>query len=145
MKVTITLELDLRTPEGLKVYNAISESQVAAMQTPEPMTPKKARKKVQDDVAHTETADTPEEAQKDAPATSVTQQAPVQVAAISEMGNVDAEPTHSISQVRALLGTKVDDHRAAIKAKLSELGAPSVTLLQPCRYDEMYAFLETLE
>ena len=50
----------------------------------------------------------------------------------------------TIEDVRAELAKKVNDHRAAIKNKLCELGAPSVTKLDPSKYDEMYNFLAAL-
>lgn len=49
-----------------------------------------------------------------------------------------------IDQVRKALAEKVNGHRAAIKAKLEELGAPSVTKLDPAKYEEMYDFLTQL-
>lgn len=57
-----------------------------------------------------------------------------------------AQPTSTISieSVRAVLATKVNDHREAIKNKLNELGAPSVTKLDPSKYQEMYDFLSSL-
>ena len=50
----------------------------------------------------------------------------------------------TIEDVRAELAKKVNDHRDAIKNKLTELGAPSVTKLDPSKYDEMYNFLASL-
>lgn len=50
----------------------------------------------------------------------------------------------SIEDVRKMLAQKVNEHRDAIKQKLNELGAPSVTKLEPSKYDEMYNFLESL-
>lgn len=50
----------------------------------------------------------------------------------------------SIEDVRAMLAKKVNEHRDVIKQKLSELGAPSVTKLDPAKYDEMFNFLESL-
>lgn len=50
----------------------------------------------------------------------------------------------SIEDVRGMLAKKVNDHRDAIKQKLTELGAPSVTKLDPAKYNEMYNFLESL-
>lgn len=50
----------------------------------------------------------------------------------------------SIEDVRGMLAKKVNEHRDAIKQKLIELGAPSVTKLDPAKYDEMYNFLESL-
>ena len=50
----------------------------------------------------------------------------------------------SIEDVRGMLAKKVNEHRDVIKQKLIELGAPSVTRLDPAKYDEMYNFLESL-
>ena len=50
----------------------------------------------------------------------------------------------SIEDVRGMLAKKVNEHRDVIKQKLNELGAPSVTKLDPTKYDEMYNFLESL-
>lgn len=49
-----------------------------------------------------------------------------------------------IEDVRKVLSEKVNEHRAEIKAKLTELGAPSVTKLDPAKYLEMYNFLSAL-
>lgn len=57
---------------------------------------------------------------------------------------VQPASTISIESVRAVLATKVNDHREAIKNKLNELGAPSVTKLDPSKYQEMYDFLNSL-
>ena len=43
-----------------------------------------------------------------------------------------------------MLAKKVNEHRDVIKQKLNELGASSVTRLDPAKYDEMYNFLESL-
>ena len=50
----------------------------------------------------------------------------------------------SIEDVRGMLAKKVNEHRDVIKQKLNELGAPSVTKLDPAKYGEMYNFLESL-
>ena len=50
----------------------------------------------------------------------------------------------SIEDVRAMLAKKVNEHRDVIKQKLSELGSPSVTKLDPAKYDEIFNFLESL-
>lgn len=50
----------------------------------------------------------------------------------------------SIEDVRAMLAKKVNEHRDVIKQKLNELGTPSVTKLDPAKYDEMFNFLESL-
>ena len=55
-----------------------------------------------------------------------------------------ASSSKTIEDVRAELAKKVNDHRDKIKNKLTELGAPSVTKLDPSKYDEMYNFLVNL-
>ena len=55
-----------------------------------------------------------------------------------------ASKSISIEDVRGMLAKKVNEHRDVIKQKLNELGAPSVTKLDPAKYDEMYNFLESL-
>lgn len=50
----------------------------------------------------------------------------------------------SIEDVRKMLAQKVNEHRDVIKQKLNEFGAPSVTKLDPSKYDEMYNFLNML-
>ena len=50
----------------------------------------------------------------------------------------------SIEDVRKMLVQKVNEHRDVVKQKLNEFGAPSVTKLDPSKYDELYNFLESL-
>ena len=50
----------------------------------------------------------------------------------------------SIEDVRKALAEKINDYRSVIKQKLNELGAPSVTKLDPAKYNEMYEFLKAL-
>lgn len=75
---------------------------------------------------------------------------PAQTQSVAEPApSVSAAPAASsasknIEDVRRALAEKVNDHRAAIKQKLNELGAPSVTKLDPAKYDEMYNFLMNL-
>ena len=51
----------------------------------------------------------------------------------------------SIEDVRKALASKVANHRAEIKEKLDELGAPSVTKLDTAKYQEMLDFLNALD
>lgn len=55
-----------------------------------------------------------------------------------------SEPTVTIEQVREVLGKKVGDHRETIKAKLTELGAKNVSVLDASHYDNFHAFLTNL-
>lgn len=50
----------------------------------------------------------------------------------------------SIQDIRTLLASKVDNHREAIRAKLTELGARNVTGLDARNYDAFYEFLKNL-
>ena len=53
-------------------------------------------------------------------------------------------PAISIETVRQALAAKVNSHREEIKAKLNELGSPSVTKLDPAKYGVMLSFLNSL-
>ena len=55
-----------------------------------------------------------------------------------------AEGGLSITEVRALLATKVTDNRTEIKNKLTALGASSVTTLEEDKYQEFVDFLNSL-
>lgn len=74
--------------------------------------------------------------------------APTKSAATPAPGAPAAQAVSSASKniedVRKMLAQKVNEHRDVIKQKLNELGAPSVTKLDPSKYDEMYNFLDTL-
>lgn len=72
------------------------------------------------------------QADKEPTSAQVTTQAPV------------APSSTSIEDVRKVLQAKVNEHRQEIKDKLNELGAPSVTKLDPSKYKEMYDFLMQL-
>ena len=50
----------------------------------------------------------------------------------------------TIEDVRSALMQKVNEHREAIKNKLNELGAKSVTSLNPGKYEEMFNYLNSL-
>lgn len=55
------------------------------------------------------------------------------------------EKTYQVEEVREKLKEKVADHREEIKAKLTELGAPNVSSLDPSKYTDFVNFLEGLE
>lgn len=50
----------------------------------------------------------------------------------------------SITEVRTLLATKVNDHRTEIKNQLTKLGATNVTTLDADKYQEFVDFLNSL-
>lgn len=66
---------------------------------------------------------------------------PMPMDADSSLGS---DPAASIQDIRTLLASKVDNHREAIRAKLTELGARNVTGLDARNYDAFYEFLKDL-
>ena len=50
----------------------------------------------------------------------------------------------TIHELRASLLDKVNDHRAEIKEKLTELGAENVTTLDKSKYYELFNYLKSL-
>ena len=58
--------------------------------------------------------------------------------------SLGSDPAVSIQDIRTLLASKVDNHREAIRAKLTELGAKNVTGLDARNYDAFYEFLKNL-
>jgi hypothetical protein len=66
---------------------------------------------------------------------------------VDDQGTNDQEgqkPIIVIDEIRKLLSEKVEKHREAIKAKLTEFRAPNVTNLDPAKYEEFYEFMEKL-
>ena len=94
----------------------------------EPEAPKPARKR------SPKPAPQPDPAEPEAPAAPAEPEKP-------------AEPVkeYTVEEVREKLKEKVSDHREAIKGKLTELGAPNVSSLDPSKYTEFVNFLEGLE
>src|SRR5574344_252843 len=81
-----------------------------------------------------------------APAAPATKPAAAKPAAPAAPAEKPAETQEvSIEDVRKALASKVANHRAEIKEKLDELSAPSVTKLDPAKYQEMLDFLNTLD
>lgn len=78
------------------------------------------------------------------PAAPVQTQSAAKPAPSAPAAPAASSASKSIEDVRGMLAKKVNEHRDVIKQKLNELGAPSVTRLDPTKYDEMYNFLESL-
>lgn len=66
---------------------------------------------------------------------------PMPMNANSSLGS---DPAVSIQDIRTLLASRVDNHREAIRVKLTELGARNVTGLDARNYDAFYEFLKNL-
>lgn len=83
-----------------------------------------------------------QDVKKPAPAPKKTEESePMPMDANSSLGS---DPAVSIQDIRALLASKVDNHRETIRAKLTELGARNVTGLDARNYDAFYEFLKDL-
>ncbi len=83
---------------------------------------------------------------KPAPASAPTKSAPAKPAPAKPAEKpAEKKAEVSIEDVRKALASKVASHRAEIKEKLDELGAPSVTKLDPAKYQEMLDFLNALD
>lgn len=83
-----------------------------------------------------------QDVKKPAPAPEKTEEPePMPMDANSSLGS---DPAVSIQDIRILLASKVDNHREAIRAKLTELGAKNVTGLDARNYDAFYEFLKDL-
>lgn len=114
-------------PSGAQVAASVSKPAPAALAKPAPAKPTPqpaAPAQTQSAAEPAPSAPTPKPAAPAAPAAS--------------------SASKNIEDVRGMLAKKVNEHRDVIKQKLNELGAPSVTKLDPAKYDEMYNFLESL-
>lgn len=58
--------------------------------------------------------------------------------------DVKPESDIDIEAVRKAVAEKINEHRDEIKGKLTELGAPSITKLDPAKYQEMFDFVKAL-
>ena len=119
-------------PSGAQVAASVSKPAPAALAKPAPAkpTPQPAAP------AQTQSAAEPAAPAQTQSAAEPAPSAPAAPAASSA--------SKSIEDVRGMLAKKVNEHRDVIKQKLNELGAPSVTKLDPAKYDEMYDFLANL-
>ena len=141
--IKISVEVSVNLSENTQKFltslfgNAIAPSVPAAPASkPAPTTPAKPAPAAP---AQTQSAAKPAPS---APAPSAP--APSAPAPSAPAAPAASSASKSIEDVRGMLAKKVNEHRDVIKQKLDELGAPSVTKLDPAKYDEMYNFLESL-
>ena len=120
-------------PSGAQVAASVSKPAPAALAKPAPTKPAPA--------ALAKPAPTKPTPQPAAPAQT---QSAAEPAPSAPAAPAASSASKSIEDVRGMLAKKVNEHRDVIKQKLIELGAPSVTKLDPAKYDEMYNFLESL-
>ena len=129
MKVEIKFEANLEETQDLEMVRKICQVIGA-----NPVTVKTADVK--------KAAPAPAPAPSPAPAPEKTEEPePMPMDANSSLGS---DPAVSIQDIRTLLASKVDNHREAIRAKLTELGAKNVTGLDARNYDAFYEFLKDL-
>jgi outer membrane biosynthesis protein TonB len=135
-QVEIKVTIDTANPEQLAAAMQLLQSLGNGVELPKAETPKKeepvkkqttkkeAPKKEEAPKAETKKEEPKEEPKKETP-------------------NKE-ESGIKIEDVRALLAKKVNDNRAEIKAKLTELGANNVTSLDSSKYQEFTDFLNEL-
>lgn len=123
MKVEIKFEANLEETQDLEMVRKICQVIGA-----NPATAKTA------DVKKPAPAQTPTPKKMEEPE-------PMPMDANSSLGS---DPAVSIQDIRILLASKVDNHREAIRAKLTELGAKNVTGLDARNYGSFYEFLKDL-
>ena len=123
-------------PSGAQVAASVSKPAPAAPVKPAPAkpTPQPAAP------AQTQSAAEP----TPQPAAPAQTQSAAEPAPSAPAAPAASSASKNIEDVRGMLAKKVNEHRDVIKQKLNELGAPSVTKLDPAKYDEMYNFLESL-
>ena len=132
MKVEIKFEANLEETQDLEMVRKICQaigSNPVTVKTTDVKKPAPAQ-----DVKKPAPAQTPVPKKTEEPE-------PMPMDANSSLGS---DPAVSIQDIRTLLANKVDNHREAIRAKLTELGAKNVTGLDARNYDSFYEFLKDL-
>ena len=134
MKVEIKFEANLEETQDLEMVRKICQVIGANPVTVKTTDVKKP--------APAQDVKKPAPAPAPAPAPKKTEEPePMPMDANSSLGS---DPAVSIQDIRTLLASKVDNHREAIRAKLTELGAKNVTGLDARNYDAFYEFLKDL-
>lgn len=134
MKVEIKFEANPEEPQGLEMVRKICQVIGANPVTVKTTDVKKP--------APAQDVKKPAPAPAPAPVPKKTEESePMPMDANSSLGS---DPAVSIQDIRTLLASKVDNHREAIRAKLTELGARNVTGLDVRNYDAFYEFLKDL-
>lgn len=139
ISVEVSVNLSENTQNFIKsLFGGAMVTATTQAQKPAPATP----------AAPAKPASQPAPAQAPKPQAPAAAPAPTKPAATPAPGAPAAQAassaSKSIEDVRKMLAQKVNEHRDVIKQKLNEFGAPSVTKLDPSKYDEMYNFLESL-
>lgn len=134
MKVEIKIEANLEETQDLEMVRKICQVIGANPVTVKTTDVKKP--------APAQDVKKPAPAPAPAPVPKKTEESePMPMDANSSLGS---DPAVSTQDIRTLLASKVDNHREAIRAKLTELGARNVTGLDVRNYDAFYEFLKDL-
>ena len=139
MKVEIKFEANLEEPQDLEMVRKICQVIGA-----NPVTVKTTDVKKSVPAQDVKKSVPAQDVKKPAPAPvpkKTEESEPMPMDANSSLGS---DPAVSIQDIRTLLASKVDNHREAIRAKLTELGARNVTGLDARNYDAFYEFLKDL-
>lgn len=141
MKVEIKFEANLEETQDLEMVRKICQVTGANPVTVK-MTDVKKPAPAQDVKKPAPAQDVMKPAPAPAPVPKKTEEPePMPMDANSSLGS---DPAVFIQDIRALLASKVDNHRETIRAKLTELGAKNVTGLDARNYDAFYEFLRNL-
>lgn len=137
ISVEVSVNLSENTQNFIKsLFGNVATSVAAPAQKTAPVVPAKPAP---------QTAQTTQAPKPQAPAAAPAQtQSTAEPAPGAPAAQAASFASKSIEDVRAMLAKKVNEHRDVIKQKLNELGAPSVTRLDPAKYDEMFNFLKSL-
>lgn len=137
ISVEVSVNLSENTQNFIKsLFGNVATSVAAPAQKTAPVVPAKPAP---------QTAQTTQAPKPQAPAAAPAQtQSTAEPAPGAPAAQAASSASKSIEDVRAMLAKKVNEHRDVIKQKLNELGAPSVTRLDPAKYDEMFNFLKSL-
>lgn len=138
IKISVEVSVNLSENTQNFIKSLFGGAAISASQTKPTATP----------AAPVKPASQPAPAQAPKPQAPAAAPAPTKPAATPAPGAPAAQAassaSKSIEDVRKMLAQKVNEHRDVIKQKLNEFGAPSVTKLDPSKYDEMYNFLKSL-
>lgn len=145
--VKVEILIDTTNPEQLKSLGSLlttigsievpaPEAKPEAPAAPEAPKPAQTKKRTTKPAEPAPVPEASAEEEKTKPAEEAKPEAPAAPAEKKE---------YKIEEVREKLKEKVNDHREAIKAKLTELGAPNVSSLDPDNYSAFMDFLNGLE
>ena len=139
IKISVEVSVNLSENTQSFIKSLFGGAMVATTQAPKPQAPAAAPAKPVSKPAPAQTPKPQAPAAAPAPTKSAATPAPGAPAA-----QAASSASKGIEDVRKMLAQKVNEHRDVIKQKLNEFGAPSVTKLDPSKYDEMYNFLKSL-